>query len=293
MTLHPIPNAGAETALAAGSVDRALQKAPGTGVLRFVRSGSRTVLQRTFATSPLKILNPRTGGGAAWAYTATYGGGLVGGDAIRIAAEVGPGARAVCTTQSATKVYRSTVPASHQMIGRVHEGALLVVAPDPTVCFAGSVFRQEQRYALMANASLVVVDWMTSGRRAMGERWAFDRYGSLLDVSRDGRRILYDSLLLAREDGPIGERMGRFDVWATLVLLGPLVEDKVSTLIATRASLPIQRQADVIVSAASLENDGALLRMAGQSVEEIGTLLREHLSFLRPHLGEAVWGRKW
>ena len=46
-------------------------------------------------------------GASAWAYAATYGGGLVGGDSVSMRVEVGAGASALVATQASTKVYRS------------------------------------------------------------------------------------------------------------------------------------------------------------------------------------------
>lgn len=267
--------------------------AAGDGLLRFARVGSRTIVHRAFATSPLKMLTPRTTDCAAWVYFATYGGGMVGGDGIRLTVDLEPGARAVLATQSSTKIYRSVRPASQQMVARVGDGALLVVGPDPIVCFAGSSFRQVQRYDLSRDASLVVVDWMTSGRRAMGERWAFDSYEGRLELGREHRTILYDSLRLARDDGPIAERMGRFNVWATVVAIGPLIAAPAATLISEIADLPVRARSDLVVSAARLDHDGVLLRMAGVSVEQASRALRQHLGFLSPHLGRELWSRKW
>jgi urease accessory protein len=226
-------------------------------------------------------------------YTATYGGGLVGGDAIHLTVDLEPGARAVLATQSSTKVYRSMRPATQQMIARVGDDALLVVGPDPIVCFAGSSLRQIQRYDLHRGASLVVVDWITSGRRAMGERWAFNSYEGRLEVRREDRTILYDSVRLTREEGPIVERMGRFNVCATVVVIGPLVAAPAATLISEIANLPVTPRADVVISAAPLHSDGVLMRMIGLSTEQISTVLRQHLRFLRSELGGELWSRKW
>ena len=79
----------------------------GTGLVRVVRSGCRSVVSRALATSPLKLFTPRNHGAAAWVYSANYGGGLVGGDTLRLVVDVGPGALALLTTQASTKVYRS------------------------------------------------------------------------------------------------------------------------------------------------------------------------------------------
>ena len=251
------------------------------------------MVQQAFATSPLKLLNPRATDRAAWVYTATYGGGLVGGDAIRLTIDVESGARAALATQSSTKIYRSMRPTMQQMIGRVGHDGLLVVAPDPIVCFAGSSFRHDQRYDLTRDASLVVIDWITSGRRAMGERWAFESYEGRLELRREGRTILYDSLGLRRADGPIVERMGRFNVWATVVAIGPLVAVPAATLLGEIANLPVTPRSDFVISAAPLDHDGTLLRMAGVSVEQMSTVLGQHLRFLSTQLGCELWSRKW
>src|SRR5437899_2522556 len=58
--------------------------AAGTGVLEFADVAGETVLTRAFTTSPLKVLNPSHAGRSAWAYLATYGGGLVDGDTIAV-----------------------------------------------------------------------------------------------------------------------------------------------------------------------------------------------------------------
>ena len=68
--------------------------------------------------------------------------------------------------------------------------------------------------------ALVLVDWLSSGRRAAGERWAFDLYSSRTTVRVDGRLIFYDGLTLDRKDGDVAERMGRFDVLATVLIVG-------------------------------------------------------------------------
>src|SRR5205814_4902010 len=56
---------------------------------------------------------------ASWVYAVTYGGGIVGGDAIRLNVDVERGARGVLSTQASTKVYRSLRPSSQHLIASV------------------------------------------------------------------------------------------------------------------------------------------------------------------------------
>ena len=130
-----------------------------------------TALTRVRAASPLKVLNPRNAGPSAWVYLATYGGGLLGGDAVSIDVSVGPGAHALVSTQASTKVYRSERGASQRLHAQADDGSLLVLLPDPVTCFAGSRYTQEQHVRMHAGASLVLVDWLTAGRVGSGERW--------------------------------------------------------------------------------------------------------------------------
>jgi urease accessory protein len=268
-------------------------QAAGSAQLTFTRSGSHTVLTRAFATSPAKLIASNGRGAACWVYAATLGGGLVGGDEIQIRADVTAGSRALLTTQASTKVYRSLRRSRQTLTARVDADALLAVVPDPIVCFARADFVQTQRYDLHPDASLVAVDWMTSGRHATGERWAFSRYESRFDVRRGSHRVFLDGLVLEPGADAVVARMGRFDVLLTAIITGPLVRSDAMDLVDRMSKAPIERSADLVFSAATLRDGGALLRMAATSVEQIGHTLRRHLAFLSPLVGDDLWSRKW
>jgi urease accessory protein len=156
------------------------------------------------ASSPLQLLAPRPRGQAAWIVSASHGGGLVAGDAVELQLSVGPGAAACLGTQAETKVYRAAGAggASQRLSATVGDGALLAFLPDPVSPFAGSSFDQVQRFELAAGASLVVLDSVTAGRPARGERWALHRYGSRNEVRSEGRLVLADGLVRSGADDP-------------------------------------------------------------------------------------------
>jgi urease accessory protein len=190
-------------------------------------------------------------------------------------------------------VYRSPEGTSVDLDAVVEEGGLLIAWPDPVVCFAGSTYRQRQHFELHANASIVVVDWMTSGRRASGERWLFETYSSRSSIRADGTPVLLDSLLLSPADGPLAARMGRFDVIATVAVYGCLVKSHAARILDDVSALPVARSAESLIAAAPIGSQGCLLRMAGRSVEHVTGLLRHHLSFVSGLLGDDPWARKW
>lgn len=267
--------------------------APGLGRLEVVRSGGRSVVTRAFATSPLRLLTPANHGHAAWTYTSSYGGGFVDGDAVDLAIDVRRGAAAFVSTQSSTKVYRSPRGTSAELHGRVEPDGLLIVAPDPVVCFAGARYRQVQRFHVADNAGLVVIDCLVAGRCARGERWAFDEYRSLLEVTVGDRLLVHDAVALRASDGDLARRLGRFDALAVAVIAGPPFREEAARLVGESTVQPVLRRADQLMTASPLSEDGCILRIAGTSVERVGCTLRDLLRFVPLCLGDDPWTRKW
>jgi urease accessory protein len=261
--------------------------------MTFTRVGERTVVRHAFSTSPLKLLNPQNHSAAAWVYLASYGGGLVGGDALRIDIDVERGAAAVISTQASTKVYRSVQGASQQLRADVADDALLVLAPDPVVCFARSSYAQNVEIRLAERGALVLVDWLGAGRVASGERWQLDYFSSLTQIWRGQRRLLYDSLRLTPEDGDVARRMGRFNALVTVVIGGPLLAADASRVLQEVAAMPLEKRSDLLISANPLGEGALLLRIAAVSTERAAQTLRRMLAFLPPQLGDDPWSRKW
>ena len=264
-------------------------RAPGSGALHFAKVRGTTVLTQAIAASPLRLLHPKNSGSAAWVYAATYGGGLLGGDAIALDVTVGPGASAMLSTQASTKVYRSDIRASQRLHVHVADESLLVSLPDPVTPFARSQYVQEQQIALAGGANLVAVDWMTAGRMSSGERWQFTSYASRTWLRRDGRVILHDATLLTPEDGDVADRLGRFNCLAWAVVIGPALRAAARHLAGALGEAPAPRRADLLISAAPLESDGVLLRIAGTSAQQVGAVLRQHLNFVPSLLGDDPW----
>ncbi|KAJ2595438.1 hypothetical protein GGH99_006085 [Coemansia sp. RSA 1285] len=151
-------------------------------------------------------------------YILSYGGGIVHGDRIHINVQVGRGCALLVLTQGSTKVFRhrrhnqpdvgscsflalkqsdssridynsnatTTTDQSYQTILiDVAPGSLACLLPDPVTCFEGAMYNQRQAVRLhdAQSSSLVLLDWMTSGRMSRGERWAFGKYFSVNVVS--------------------------------------------------------------------------------------------------------------
>ena len=265
----------------------------GRGRFTVERARGRSVVSRAFATSPLRLLTPRNHGHAAWIYTSSHGGGLVDGDDIAVRASIGAGATAFLSTQSATKVYRSPRGTRATLEADVGENALLVVAPDAVICFAGSRYRQTQRVTLGAGSGLVLLDWVTSGRRESGERWAFDEYVSRTVVRLEERLVVHDALALRASDGRMAARFGAYDVLAAAILVGRGLAEEIERLDARVRAEPVKRRADRLIAAAPAGDAGCVVRIAGRTVEDVDDTLRDLLGFVPRLLGDSPWARKW
>ncbi len=277
-----------DTAIA---IDGARGAVAGAGELRFVRVGDRTVLHTARASSPLKLLLPNNHGDAAWVFVATFGGGLVDGDSIALRVCVDDDARALLGTQASTKVYRSERGSRQSLDADVSARALLVVVPDPVACFGGARYAQDNRVRLAADASLVLVDAMTCGRAAHGERWELSRYATHTRVSRDGRDVVRDAVLLDPTHGALGLRMGRCNTLTTVIALGPRARPVADRLLA--ASPPLDRRAPLLCASSALGDDGAIARIAADDVERASHFVRDLLAPLAAMLGDDPFARKW
>jgi urease accessory protein len=254
--------------------------------------GGRTAVVRRRAATPLTFLTPRHAGTAGWACASSHGGGLLSGDSVAVSIDVRAGARAAFVTQASTKIFPGRRGARQTLDAAVAADALLVVAPDPVVCYAGARYAQRQEFDLAPSASLVVVDWLTSGRAARGERWRFESYESRLAVRRGGKELLRDATLLDGEAGPLAERLGRFDVVALALATGPLLAAGARGLLEETARRPTPRRAPLLVSAAPVGRDGVLLRAAAESFEDASRELRRALRFAWDALGDDPWSSR-
>jgi urease accessory protein len=256
----------------------------------------RSVVERALARSPLHLLTPKNHGHAAWAFVASFGGGLVRGDHVALSIGVEPEACAVVTTQAQTKVYRAgaAFDASQETSGRVEDGGLLALIPDPVACFKDASYTQRSTIRLVGpRASLVHLESFTCGRAAHGERWAFTRYRSTTRVLRDERLLVHDATILDSAHGDVGRRMARFDAMATLLAVGPRAATTTAAILGSGDDA-LATKSEVVCSASALgEGEGAILRVAATTVDGLTSRLRALLTPLTVELGDDPFARKW
>ena len=218
-----------------------------TGILRVMlapRDG-RTIVADQYWRVPLQALPPayQDHDDEAWLYLLNPTGGLVQGDRLRTELTLAAGARAVVSTQSATKVYRMEDSCAEESSRYVlHGDAVLEYVPDQTIPFAGARLHRRTLIEADPDATWIVTDALAAGRIARGERFAFDHLVVDVDM-RVGETWLLDRCRLS----PSEDRLDRAGVWQGYSYYGSLyayaprldrpLADTVADLIERRAGV--------------------------------------------------------
>lgn len=149
--------------------------------------------------------------------------GVLQGDRVRIEIKVDDGARALVTTQSATKVFAMNANYASQRIDvSVGKGAYAEVMMDPLIICSGARLYNEINLEVDPTGVLIYDEHLTPGRVAHGESWQFDHFYSRMRCSRpNGDLITADTNVLAPKKSPVttpGLFGGNSDMGVTYVI---------------------------------------------------------------------------
>jgi len=271
------------------------QRADGAARIRFVAAPGRTVLGDLFQRAPCRALFPCSeAGDLPQAVLLTTSGGLTGGDRIRVAVEIGDGARATVTTQAAEKVYRplpTDEAVSIQVSFKVGVGSWGEWLGQETILFANARVRRLFEAEVAPSGRLLAVESIVFGRTAMGER--FDQ-GLLHDawrIRRDQRLIWADGIHL---DGNIARTraapfgFGTGVAAATVVYVGADANrylDEVRRVLRDHGGLGTATAFDGLLVVRLIAADAASLRAA---VISVASGIRNWAAGLPPRLPQ-VW----
>ncbi|KAL8804679.1 MAG: hypothetical protein Q9200_005726 [Gallowayella weberi] len=268
--------------------------APGTGIVKLaLRPPDQPVFETLTFSYPLKLVvsaphnlshssssnseaSTATPSSVALLFLLSYGGGLVSGDHIYLSISLAPSTRLTVATQGSTKIFKpslllpststsspSTTPITRQDLKvKIAANAALWLGPDPCQPFAFSRYAQTQIFEvdIRGGGSLGLVDWVSEGRSARGEKWEFEGWrgrNEIWDVSsslsslrghesrgvagekrteKKRRLILRDSLILTSPHLP--SRVDGLGIFGTVILIGPLLSPLANFFIEEFKSLP-------------------------------------------------------
>jgi urease accessory protein len=260
--------------------------------LGFERRGGRSILADLFRRAPLIVHRA-----IYWdeempelpcVFIISNSGGILQGDRNTISIEVGPGAQAHVTTQSATKIHQMDANYASQFQEIVlHDGAYLEYLPDPTIPHRHTRFLTQTRIAIAPTATLIYSEILMAGRKyyAAGERYEYDLYSSTVRAERpDGRELFTEKFVVRPRQQPVRRVgvMGEFDVFGNVILLTPKWHaDRIFEQVPAVVN-PAEKWA---AGPSRLPNDAGLIyKVVGMETAVVRARIREFWSVVRPEV---------
>jgi urease accessory protein len=126
----------------------------------------------------------------------------------------------------------------------------------------------------------VLLDGFTSGRAAFGDRWAMSGLELRTSVTHGGRAVVTDALRLDVADGPLSERVGQYEAFATLIAVGRRAASVIRAIQHDAVAPPTD---DLVVAASPLPRadtlglPGAIARVASTSTTRTLSAIRSRL----------------
>ncbi|MEA5454090.1 urease accessory protein UreD [Sinomonas sp. JGH33] len=291
---------GASGALAGDERTTAASRLTGELRLRVALRGGRSTVVDQFHVGSLRVLRAHhDASGVPTLMAINPGGGYLGGDAYETRLEVGAGASALLTTQSATKVYRTPQgPARAELRLVLGAGARLESVPDALIAYRDARYHQDTVVDMAPDASLALAEVVTHGWSPDGEPFRFDEVSLVTRVRLGGRLAVADNLLIrpgdggpgavgpgARGSGPLGPGSlmlgGRTHV-GSLLVVDPRADD--GAVVALRALLAERfpsPPAGPLVGVTRLAVPGFALRALADSTQSAEAVLVAVLDWMR------------
>ncbi|MDK3019842.1 urease accessory protein UreD [Pseudodonghicola flavimaris] len=258
-------------------------RAEGQLTLSAKRQGANSVLDRYRPSGAMKAMFPRRPG-PLQAIAINSAGGITGGDRLAIAAEAGPGAHLILTTQAAERAYRAASGwGRFDTELRARAGSTLFWLPQELILYQGAALSRSLTIALEADARLLMVEPVIFGRTAMGERLTEAAFRDRIAIDRDGKPLYRDGLRL---EGDLSARLARAGIgggggaMASVLYVAP---DADAHLAALRAEMPP-------TGGATLLRQGVL---AVRLIAEDGFHLRRHLLPVLDRLSQDTLPTSW
>lgn len=201
------------------------------------------------------------------------GGGLAGGDALRVGIDLAAGARLTLATAAAEKIYRSLGPPCRIDVALdIGPDAALEWIPQETILFDGAAMVRTTTLRLAPGARLLAVETLVFGRAARGEILATLRLRDAWRLHLGARLAWADTLRI--DDAAV--LAGRFGVngagaLATLIAVGP--EPAALRMLMRDAGL-----------AATIPSQGVVLARALGTSTAVRAMVATAIRVLRPAL---------
>ena len=226
----------------------------------------------------------------------TVGGGYVGGDRYHQQFCLEEGAELTLTTQSATKVYKTTgEPARQEMEAVLKKGSFLTYVQDPLIAYESAQYIQDTTIHMDSGAGLLLTDIFTPGWSESKKEFTYDWIRSNMNVFYDGKRLVMDHLLLQ----PIDQMdsvllLEGYSHFGSLLFIHEALSDAIISELE-EALAPFNFENKARLGLSRLPVNGLMLRILANQTQQIEKIFSVCEGILRCRVlkKEAVFYRKY
>lgn len=215
-------------------------------------------------------------------YLMQLGGGYIEQEQFRTGVHIKKDARAIVTTQAATKVYKcdNDLPSYQRNEIIVDENACLEFISDNVILFKDAMFRQETTINLKSTSSLVYTEGLTSGWSPDGKRFQYSNIQMRLKMFIDGKPVMLDNLKLNPKEDQM-DSLGFFEDYnnySSMIVVDELVDEKFVDVLREKIK---ELNLDVRAGITRLECNGFVLRVLGNLTQDLEKITFACINHLR------------
>lgn len=262
-------------------------------------SEDKTKILHQFCQAPLKVQRPFYPENSAICHTVILhtAGGIVGGDELLFNISLNAGSKALITTPTANKIYKTNGEEARQKVNiKLAENTCLEWFPQETIIFNNSLFLAETQIELGKNSHLFLWEINRWGRTHRGEKFLEGKWRSYLEVYQQGKPLWIDRQFLEGSErmyrSPLA--LGGQSVLGTFLYLGQSIPSEMLTKIRTLETSENLSKHDRIRGITRLPQ-GLIGRYRGNSTNETRTwfikiweILRQEILGTPAHLSR-IW----
>lgn len=257
----------------AGEFNIVLENINGTTVVSDKRFGGLIKISPTMHLDSEKI--------SAY-YILGLGGGYVEGEKYKYSVLVKNNARAIITTQAATKVYKclNEKAAIQETQLKIEGNGILEYITDNVILYKDALYKQDNEIYLDKDSTLIYSDGITSGWSVTGEAFSYSRLQLRTKVYMDNVLVLLDNLLINPIEDDV-TKLGYFEGYENfgtlLVINKKITNEIIDTLRLSLKNLNL----DINFGISEIEVNGFVLRVLGHSTQNVDEAIKLCHNYVR------------
>lgn len=210
------------------------------------------------------------------------GGGYVEGEKYKYSVLVKNNARAIITTQAATKVYKclNEKAAIQEIQLKIEGNGILEYITDNVILYKDALYKQDNEIYLDKDSTLIYSDGITSGWSVTGEAFSYSRLQLRTKVYMDNVLVLLDNLLINPIEDDV-TKLGYFEGYENfgtlLVINKKITNEIIDTLRLSLKNLNL----DINFGISEIEVNGFVLRVLGHSTQNVDEAIKLCHNYVR------------